>query len=71
MVSAINDFKPDIVFVGMTAPKQEKWSYQHKDKLNAGLIICIGNVFDWYAGTQKAIHPFFFKIRMAWLIRVV
>jgi len=70
MVSEINEFKPDIVFVGMTAPKQEKWSYQHKDKLNAGLIISIGNVFDWYAGTQKEIHPFFFKIRMAWLIRI-
>jgi N-acetylglucosaminyldiphosphoundecaprenol N-acetyl-beta-D-mannosaminyltransferase len=70
MVSKINEFKPDIVFIGMTAPKQEKWSYQHKDKLNAGLIISIGNVFDWYAGTQKEIHPFFFKIRMAWLIRI-
>ena len=54
----------------MTAPKQEKWSFQHKDKLNAGLIVSIGNVFDWYAGTQKAIHPFYFKIRMAWLIRI-
>jgi N-acetylglucosaminyldiphosphoundecaprenol N-acetyl-beta-D-mannosaminyltransferase len=70
MVSKINEFKPDVVFVGMTAPKQEKWTYQHKDKLNAGLIISIGNVFDWYAGTQKEIHPFFFKIRMAWLIRI-
>ncbi len=70
MVTKINDFKPDIVFVGMTAPKQDKWSFQHKDKLNAGLIISIGNVFDWYAGTQKAIHPFFFKIRMAWLVRI-
>jgi len=70
MISKINEFKPDIVFVGMTAPKQEKWSNQHKDQLNAGLIISIGNVFDWYAGTQKEIHPFFFKIRIAWLIRI-
>lgn len=70
MITAINEFKPDIVFVGMTAPKQEKWSYQHKDRLNAGLIISIGNVFDWFAGTQKPIHPFYFKIRMAWLVRI-
>jgi len=70
MVQAINAFRPDIVFVGMTAPKQEKWSLQHRDKLNAGLVISIGNVFDWYAGTQKAIHPFFFKIRMGWLVRI-
>jgi N-acetylglucosaminyldiphosphoundecaprenol N-acetyl-beta-D-mannosaminyltransferase len=70
MVKAINEFQPDIVFVGMTAPKQEKWSLQHRDKVKAGLMISIGNVFDWYAGTQKAIHPFFFKIRMAWLVRI-
>ena len=71
MISKINDFEPNIVFVGMTAPKQEKWSLQHRDKLNCNLIISIGNVFDWYAGTQKAIHPFFFKIRMAWLVRII
>ncbi len=70
MVNSINAFNPDVVFVGMTAPKQEKWSFQHKTKLKAGLIISIGNVFDWYAGTQKAIHPFYFKIRMAWLVRI-
>jgi N-acetylglucosaminyldiphosphoundecaprenol N-acetyl-beta-D-mannosaminyltransferase len=70
MISKINDFKPNIVFVGMTAPKQEKWSVQNKDFLDSNLVISIGNVFDWYAGTQKAIHPFFFKLRMAWLVRI-
>jgi N-acetylglucosaminyldiphosphoundecaprenol N-acetyl-beta-D-mannosaminyltransferase len=70
MVSRINDFKPNILFVGMTAPKQEKWSIQHRGKLKCNLIVSIGNVFDWYAGTQKSIHPFFFKIRMAWLVRI-
>jgi N-acetylglucosaminyldiphosphoundecaprenol N-acetyl-beta-D-mannosaminyltransferase len=70
IISKINDFKPDIVFVGMTAPKQEKWTVQNKNKINANLIISIGNVFDWYARTQKAIHPFWFKIRLGWLIRI-
>jgi N-acetylglucosaminyldiphosphoundecaprenol N-acetyl-beta-D-mannosaminyltransferase len=49
MVSIINAFEPNIVFVGMTAPKQEKWSLQHRDMLNSNLVISIGNVFDWYA----------------------
>jgi N-acetylglucosaminyldiphosphoundecaprenol N-acetyl-beta-D-mannosaminyltransferase len=70
MISKINSFAPDILFVGMTAPKQEKWAVQHRERINSNLIISIGNVFDWYAGTQKEIHPFFFKIRMAWLIRI-
>ena len=70
MIKLINDFKPNIVFVGMTAPKQEKWAVQNRDKVNSNLIISIGNVFDWYAGTQKTIHPFFFKIRIGWLVRI-
>lgn len=70
MVTAINSFSPDIVFVGMTCPKQEKWAVQHKNDINSGLIICIGNVFDWFAGTQKAIHPIWFKARLGWLIRI-
>ncbi len=70
MISRINDFNPDILFVGMTAPKQEKWSIQNRDRLNSNLVISIGNVFDWYAGTQKSIHPIFFKLRLAWLVRI-
>jgi len=70
MVGIINKFSPDILFVGMTCPKQEKWSVKHKAILNTGLIISIGNVFDWFAGTQKAIHPVWYKLRLAWLIRI-
>ncbi|WP_237488255.1 WecB/TagA/CpsF family glycosyltransferase [Hufsiella ginkgonis] len=70
MVEAIQAFKPDILFVGMTCPKQEKWSIQHRESLPPCLTICIGNVFDWFAGTQKVIHPFWFKIRLGWFIRI-
>jgi N-acetylglucosaminyldiphosphoundecaprenol N-acetyl-beta-D-mannosaminyltransferase len=71
MVKAIKDFKPDILFVGMTCPKQEKWAIKHKDVLNTGLVICIGNVFDWFSGTQKTIHPIWFKLRIGWLVRII
>lgn len=70
IISKINAFQPNVVFVGMTAPKQEKWSLLHRDELDCNLIISIGNVFDWYAGTQKEIHPVWFKLRLAWLIRI-
>ncbi|WP_221394609.1 WecB/TagA/CpsF family glycosyltransferase [Dyadobacter sp. NIV53] len=70
MISKINEFQPNVVFVGMTAPKQEKWSFLHREKLDCNLIISIGNVFDWYAGTQKEIHPIWFQLRLAWLIRI-
>lgn len=70
IISKINVFQPDVLFVGMTAPKQEKWSIQQREFLNCGLIVSIGNVFDWYAGTQKPIHPLFFKMRIGWLVRI-
>jgi N-acetylglucosaminyldiphosphoundecaprenol N-acetyl-beta-D-mannosaminyltransferase len=70
MIETINAFEPDILFVGMTCPKQEKWAVKHKYLLKTGLIISIGNVFDWFAGTQKAIHPFWYKLRLAWLVRI-
>lgn len=70
MITAINKFKPDIVFVGMTCPKQEKWAVKHKQKVSASLMISIGNVFDWFAGTQKEIAPIWFKLRIGWLVRI-
>jgi N-acetylglucosaminyldiphosphoundecaprenol N-acetyl-beta-D-mannosaminyltransferase len=70
MVEAVNNFNPDILFIGMTCPKQEKWAVAHKSDVKAGLIISIGNVFDWFAGNQKPIHPVWYKLRLGWLVRV-
>jgi len=70
ILSEINSFKPDVIFIGMTCPKQEKWAIKNRELINGGLAIAIGNVFDWYAGTQKAIHPIWFKMRLGWFIRI-
>lgn len=67
----INAFEPDIVFVGMTCPKQEKWAEISKNHLNTKLICSIGAVFDWYAGNEKPIHPLWWKLRLAWLKRTI
>ena len=70
MHQIINDFKPDVLFVGMTAPKQEKWAYQNKEFLDVHIISTIGNVFDWYAGNSKRPNIFWQKIGMEWLVRI-
>ncbi len=70
MVNKINQFNPDILFVGLTAPKQEKWGYQHKSRLNANVTCTIGNVFDWYAGNTERPSAFWQKIGMEWLVRI-
>lgn len=71
IIKIISNFEPDILFVGMTCPKQEKWSYLVKNNLNVKLICNVGAVFDWIAGNQKEIHPLWWKLRLAWLKRTI
>ncbi|MES2339674.1 MAG: WecB/TagA/CpsF family glycosyltransferase [Pseudomonadota bacterium] len=71
MVAAVNAFRPDVVFLGMSAPKQEKWAHRNAHRLDASLTVAIGAVFDWYSGTVKPLAPWWFKLRLAWLGRIV
>jgi len=71
MVEAVNNCKPDILFIGLTAPKQEKWAFNHKELLQARLICSIGAVFDFYAETIKRANMFWIKLGMEWLIRLI
>ena len=70
IVKKINKFKPNILFVGMTAPKQEKWSYLNRDKLHCNCIINIGAVFDYYTGIYYRAPKIFRKIGTEWLFRL-
>ena len=67
----INFFKPDVLFIGMTAPKQEKWLHQHKNNLEFTISSCIGAVFDFYAGTVERPSDFWINIHLEWLGRFV
>lgn len=70
MVKSINLFNPDVLFVGLTAPKQEKWAFENKNLVNARIICTIGNVFDWYAGNSKRPATIWVKLRLEWLVRI-
>ena len=71
MVEAVNAFQPDYLFVGMTAPKQEKWVYENRNKLNATLICSIGAVFDFYAGTVQRSSQFWISLGLEWFPRLL
>lgn len=72
MIRAINDADPDMLWIGMTAPKQEKWTYKHWNELN---IHChcgtIGAVFDFYAGTAKRAPLWWQEHSLEWLHRLL
>lgn len=71
MIAAINDAKPDVLWVGMTAPKQEKWIHQNRHRLQVKFIGAIGAVFDFYAGRVKRSHPIYQKLGLEWLPRLL
>ncbi len=72
MIKAINDADPDLLWIGMTAPKQEKWAYSHWQELD---IHChcgtIGAVFDFYAGTVKRAPLWWQRNSLEWLYRLL
>jgi len=71
MIEAVNSFKPDVLFIGMTAPKQEKWSHLHRGDLDTKVITSIGAVFDFYAGTVKRPGPIWINLGLEWFGRLV
>jgi N-acetylglucosaminyldiphosphoundecaprenol N-acetyl-beta-D-mannosaminyltransferase len=70
MIKSVNEFTPDVLFVGMTAPKQEKWAHQNFDLLSTGHICCIGAAFDFYAGTLKRAPRWMMNYGLEWLYRL-
>lgn len=72
IIHAINRARPDLLWIGMTAPKQEKWAYRHWQELD---IHChcgtIGAVFDFFAGTMERAPMWWQEHSLEWLYRLL
>lgn len=72
MVDAVNQAQPDLLWIGMTAPKQEKWAYMYFDQLQVnGHIGTIGAVFDFFAGTVERAPIWWQEHGLEWLFRLL
>ena len=72
IVDAINAATPDLLWIGMTAPKQEKWTYSHWNELNIHCHVgTIGAVFDFFAGTVKRAPMWWQEHGLEWLYRLL
>lgn len=69
MIDAINKVSPDILWIGMTQPKQEKWIYDNKNKLNIKFAAGIGAHFDYYSGNIEKPKNIFLLLNLQWLHR--
>lgn len=72
IIDAINRANPDLLWIGMTAPKQEKWTYSHWNELDIHCHVgTIGAVFDFFAGTYKRAPKWWQEHSLEWLYRLI
>ena len=69
IIRTINDSQPDFVWVALGAPKQEKWMYEHKGKIE-GVMLGVGAAFDFMAGTVKRAPMWMQNLCLEWLFRI-
>jgi N-acetylglucosaminyldiphosphoundecaprenol N-acetyl-beta-D-mannosaminyltransferase len=71
MVSEINAVQPDVLWVGMTSPKQDVWIYSNINRIQVRFAAGVGAVFDFYSGRVKRSHPIFQRLGLEWLPRLL
>lgn len=70
IISLINEAKPDILAVGLGAPKQEKFIYKYRDKLNVPVSLAIGASIDFEAGNVERAPKWMQKCGLEWFYRL-
>ena len=69
-VKMINEAKPDFIWIGLGAPKQEIWMAEHQDKVT-GVMFGVGAGFDYVAGYIKRAPMWMQKLSMEWFYRLL
>ena len=70
MVSAINATQPDIVWVGLSTPKQERWMASHVGRVAAPVLVGVGAAFDFHAGVKRQAPRWMQQNGLEWLFRL-
>jgi N-acetylglucosaminyldiphosphoundecaprenol N-acetyl-beta-D-mannosaminyltransferase len=70
VVQMINETNPDIVWVGLSTPKQERWMASHMRRLTAPVLLGVGAAFDFHAGLKKQAPQWMQRSGLEWLFRL-
>lgn len=70
VVRRINAARPDVVWVGLSTPKQEWWMSEHRDRLTAPVFIGVGAAFDFHAGLKRQAPRWMQRSGLEWLFRL-
>jgi N-acetylglucosaminyldiphosphoundecaprenol N-acetyl-beta-D-mannosaminyltransferase len=70
-IAAINETRPDFVWVGLGMPKQERWMVEHLGKIDAAALLGVGAAFDFHAGTKPRAPIWMQRSGLEWLFRLL
>ncbi|MDP7017231.1 MAG: WecB/TagA/CpsF family glycosyltransferase [Pirellulaceae bacterium] len=70
IIQRVNAASPDVLVVGLGAPKQEIWTYRHRSQLRAKVALCVGATIDFLAGEKGRAPHWMRRIGMEWFHRV-
>ena len=70
LIRAVNEAKPDIVWVGLSTPKQEKFMAQYRQKLDATLLFGVGAAFDFQVGRVRQAPRWMQRSGLEWCFRL-
>jgi N-acetylglucosaminyldiphosphoundecaprenol N-acetyl-beta-D-mannosaminyltransferase len=70
IITLVRNAAPDILFIGVGTPKQEKWAHAHIHQLQTGPILCVGAAFDFAAGNIKRAPILIQKLGLEWAWRL-
>lgn len=71
VVEMINKVRPNLLFVAFGAPVQEKWLARYGDSLQAGVMVGVGGLFDFYSGSTRRAPRWMREIGMEWSYRLL
>ncbi len=71
VLNAVASAAPDILFLGLGAPRQEIFALRHRDRLRVGVIVCVGAAIDFAAGVRPRAPKAMRKLGIEWLFRVL
>lgn len=69
VVEMINRARPDVLWIGLGCPKQERWAYEHRDRLHVPILAAVGQAFDIHAGSLRQAPEWMREHGLEWLFR--
>lgn len=70
IVDIVNSTSPDVLVIGLGAPKQETWAWRHREQLDVPVTLCVGGTIDFLAGEQRRAPKWVRRCGVEWIWRI-